>query len=200
MPDFGIEAGLWEKGFGRVAGVDEAGRGPLAGPVVVAAVVLPKDWSNTVALDDSKRMAPEARETAFEALRESALAWRMAVIQPAEIDRLNILQATLAGMRLAVTRMEPPPDFVLVDGNRDPELPVPCEMVVKGDQRSLSIAAASVMAKVVRDRIMRVYGRRYPGWGFERHKGYGTAAHRQVLARWGPSPIHRASFKVRSTP
>ncbi len=197
MPDFGIESRLWQKGYARIAGVDEAGRGPLAGPVVVAAVVLPAAWRGPDDLDDSKRMTPEAREAAFSALRETALSWRMAVIQPEEIDRVNILQATLAGMRLAVARIEPPPDFVLVDGNRAPELPFPCETVVKGDQLSLSIAAASVMAKVVRDRMMRVYGRRYPGWGFERHKGYGTAMHRERLGRLGPSPIHRASFKVR---
>ncbi len=197
MPDFGIESRLWQKGYARIAGVDEVGRGPLAGPVVVAAVVLPAAWRGPEDLDDSKRMTPEAREAAFSLLRETALSWRMAVIQPEEIDRINILQATLAGMRLAVARIEPPPDFVLVDGNRAPELPVPCETVVKGDQLSLSIAAASVMAKVVRDRMMEVYGRRYPGWGFERHKGYGTAMHRERLRRLGPSPIHRASFKLR---
>lgn len=197
MPDYRLESALREKGFARIAGVDEAGRGPLAGPVVVAAVVLPDEWRGPEILDDSKRMSPEARESSFAALRERALAWRIAVIQPAEIDRLNILQATLAGMVLAVKRMRPPPDFVLVDGNRAPALPLPLETVVKGDQISISIAAASVMAKVVRDRIMRVYGRRYPGWGFEQHKGYGTAMHRECLRRLGPSPIHRASFHLR---
>jgi ribonuclease HII len=197
MPDFGIESGLWEKGYQRIAGVDEAGRGPLAGPVVIAAVVLPRGWESPVALDDSKRMTPQARDEAYTALRRAAVAWRMAVIPPADIDRLNILQATLAGMRRAVARFSPPPDFVLIDGNRAPELPVPCEPVVKGDRRSLSIAAASIMAKVVRDRIMCVYGRWYPEWGFEQHKGYGTAKHRAALRHYGPSPIHRASFKVR---
>ena len=200
MPDFGIESGLWAQGYRRVAGVDEAGRGPLAGPVVIAAVVLPRVWPAEVALDDSKRMSPEAREAAYALLRRLAPAWRMAVMQPEEIDRINILQATLAGMRLAVTRLRPPPDFVLVDGNRAPELPMPCRTVVKGDQASLSVAAASVMAKVVRDRIMRVYGRWYPQWGFERHKGYGTRLHLEAIGRHGPSPIQRCSFKVRTLP
>ncbi|MCZ6472281.1 MAG: ribonuclease HII [SAR324 cluster bacterium] len=197
MPDFGLEAALWEKGFRRVAGVDEAGRGPLAGPVVVAAVVLPACWHCEVPLDDSKRMTPEAREAAFAHVRREALAWRMTVVPPQEIDRVNILQATLAGMCHTVACMQPAPDFVLVDGNRAPELDVPCETVVKGDARSMSIAAASVLAKVARDRIMRVYAIRYPQWGFERHKGYGTRMHMEAISRHGRSPIHRFSFRVR---
>lgn len=197
MPDLGLESGLWKQGLMRVAGVDEAGRGPLAGPVVVAAVVLPRDWRPGVPLDDSKRMTPEAREAAYCAVRRDALDWRMTAVQPAEIDRLNILGATLAGMSRAVARLRPPPDYVLVDGNRLPTMAVPGEAVVKGDQRSLSIAAASVLAKVARDRIMTVYAARYPHWGFERHKGYGTRMHLEAIHRHGRSPIHRESFRVR---
>ena len=197
MPDLELESGLWARGFPRVAGVDEAGRGPLAGPVVVAAVVLPRDWRPDVPLDDSKRMSPEAREVAYLVVRRDALDWRMTAVQPVEIDRLNILGATLEGMRRVVERLRPPPDYVLVDGDRLPPLTVPGEAVVKGDQRSLSIAAASVLAKVARDRIMGVYAARYPQWGFERHKGYGTVMHREAIARHGRSPIHRNSFKVR---
>ncbi len=197
MPDLRFEAGLRERGFGRVAGVDEAGRGPLVGPLVVAAVVLPEGWRPEVPVDDSKRLSPEAREIAFAVVRRDALAWRMTTVQAAEIDRLNILGATLAGMRRVVERMRPQPDYVLVDGNRIPQLTMPCEAVVKGDQRSLSIAAASVLAKVARDRIMRVYGGRFPQWGFERHKGYGTAMHLEAIGRHGRSPIHRESFRVR---
>lgn len=196
MPDLELESGLWARGFPRVAGVDEAGRGPLAGPVVVAAVVLPRDWRPDVPLDDSKRMSPSAREAAYSAVRRDALDWRMTAVQPAVIDRLNILGATLEGMRRVVERLRPPPDYVLVDGDRLPPLAVPGEAVVKGDQRSLSIAAASVLAKVARDRIMRVYAARYPDWGFEWHKGYGTAMHREAIGRHGRSPIHRDSFKV----
>ncbi len=197
MSDFRIERDLWARGFGRVAGVDEAGRGPLAGPVVVAAVILPGRWPADVRLDDSKRLAPAAREAGYRAIRKHALAWGVAVVGPAEIDRINILAATLAGMAMAVQRLRPPADFVLVDGNRLPQLAVAAQALVKGDQRSASVAAASILAKVVRDRLMRVYAGRYPQWGFERHKGYGTAAHLEALARHGPSPIHRTTFRVR---
>jgi len=197
MADFALEAALRGEGFQCVAGVDEAGRGPLAGPVVTAAVVLPEFWPDTVRLDDSKRLYPEEREAAFKVIRQLALGYRIAVVPPAEIDRINILQATLKGMALAVSRLKPVPDAVLVDGNRLPRLPMECRPVVGGDGLSLSIAAASVLAKVVRDRIMVVYGRRYPEWGFAEHKGYPTASHRAALVRHGRSPIHRASFRVK---
>lgn len=193
-PDWTLERELAAQGFRRIAGVDEAGRGPLAGPVVVAAVVLPMGWVPPVRIDDSKRLSPAQREEAYRAVRQAALTWRAAAVGAVEIDRLNILAATLAGMRRVVERMRPPPDFVLVDGNRPPDVPCGCRAVVKGDGRSMSIAAASIIAKVARDRIMTVYGRRYPEWGFARHKGYPTAEHRALLARIGPSPIHRRSF------
>jgi len=204
MPDFGLEVALHAGGHRLVAGVDEAGRGPLAGPVVVAAVILPAAWEAEVPpgvpLDDSKRLTAAQREIAYAAIRRWAVAWRIRVMGPAAIDRLNILAATLAGMTGAVTALRPEPDYVLVDGNRLPPLPVPGRAVVGGDRRSCSIAAASVLAKVVRDRLMAVYGARYPQWGFERHKGYPTRAHREALLRFGPSPIHRASFRVRGAP
>ena len=194
LPDFSLEAALWAAGFQRVAGVDEAGRGPLAGPVVAAAVILPREWPADIALDDSKRMTPAARETAFGEIRRRAVAYRIAVVSHETIDRIDILQATLAGMVRAVSGLKIAPDWVLVDGNRAPDVTVPCRTVVGGDGRSLSIAAASVLAKVVRDRLMTVYGRRYPGWGFAAHKGYPTAAHREAVQRLGASPIHRRTF------
>jgi ribonuclease HII len=193
-PDFSLEQALWEAGFLRVAGVDEAGRGPLAGPVVAAAVILPRDWPLEIALDDSKRMTPAARELAFGQILRRATAWRIAVVSHEEIDRINILRATLAGMAQAVSRLKGSADCILVDGNQAPPVTVPCRTVVGGDGLSLSVAAASVLAKVARDRLMCVYDRRYPGWGFAQHKGYPTAAHRAALERLGWSPIHRRSF------
>ena len=177
-----------------VAGVDEAGRGPLAGPLVVAAVILPQRWRPRVPIDDSKRLTPAQREAAYGAVRRHALGWRVVVISPQEVDRVNILKATLQGMALALARIKPAPDFALVDGNRLPELQVPARALVQGDARSRTIAAASILAKVVRDRLMAVYGARFPQWGFERHKGYPTLEHRYALAAHGPSPIHRRSF------
>jgi len=200
VPDFDRERALWARGFGRVAGVDEAGRGPLAGPVVVAAVILPRRWPAELVLDDSKRLAPRAREALFAAIRQRALAWRVRVMPPALIDRVNILQATLQGMTEAVGALRPGADYVLVDGNRLPALAGPAEAIVKGDARCCSIAAASILAKVVRDRLMTVYGRRYPDWGFARHKGYATAEHLEALRRCGPSPIHRRSFRAKGAP
>ncbi|MBI4082981.1 MAG: ribonuclease HII [Candidatus Lambdaproteobacteria bacterium] len=198
MPDFRLERELWAQGYRLVAGVDEAGRGPLAGPVVVAAVVLPPEWPPELRLNDSKKLAPAQRERLFPEIRRRAIAWRITAVMPAEIDRVNILRATLAGMARAIASLRPAPDCVLVDGNTLPRLALPARAVVAGDARSNSIAAASILAKVVRDRIMGAYARRYPGWGFERHKGYGTEAHREALARLGASPIHRRSFRVRA--
>jgi ribonuclease HII len=200
MPDFAREAELWAQGFRHVAGVDEAGRGPLAGPLVVAAVILPREWPAALLLDDSKRLTPRARERLFAGIRRHALAWRVRVMPVALIDRVNILRATLQGMAEAVSRLPLRADYVLVDGNRLPPLAPPAEAIVKGDGRCCTIAAASILAKVVRDRLMEVYGRRYPRWGFGRHKGYGTAEHLEALRRWGPSPIHRRSFRVRGVP
>ena len=199
MADFAIETRLWAEGFRHVAGVDEAGRGPLAGPLVAAAVILAPGWDERVTLDDSKRLTPDQREAAYPVIRARALAWRAVVVPPEEIDRVNILQATLAGMARAVAALGVRPDWVLVDGDRLPpaESLGRCrwECLVGGDGRSATIAAASILAKVVRDRLMRVYGRRFPQWGFAQHKGYGTPAHLAALERYGPSPIHRRSFR-----
>ena len=194
-PNLLLEDAIRRQGIQSPAGVDEAGRGPLAGPVVAAAVVLPEEWRPEFVLDDSKKMSESQRTLAFDRIRTESISWAVALASPKEIDRVNILQATMQVMELAVKRLRPAADYVLVDGNRLPMFGIPGEAVVKGDQKSLSIAAASVLAKVVRDRIMMAYDRRYPQWGFAQHKGYGTKAHLEALKEHGPCPIHRLTFK-----
>jgi len=187
-----LQAGL-PFAAGRVAGVDEAGRGPLAGPVVAAAVIL--DPGRPIAgLDDSKRLAPAERERLAGQIRRRALAWAVGRAEAEEIDRLNILQATFLAMRRAVAALDPAPDYALVDGNRWPGLPCPGEPVVGGDGKVAAIAAASILAKTVRDAEMASLDRRYPGYGFAAHKGYPTPAHLEALRRLGPCPEHRRSF------
>jgi ribonuclease HII len=177
----------------RVAGVDEAGRGPLAGPVVVAAVIL--DPARPIdGLDDSKRLDERCREALFPLIRQRALAWSVVAVPAAEIDRINILQATLLGMRQAVEMLSVTPGLALVDGNRLPALPCAARAIVGGDGLEPAISAASIVAKVTRDRLMCVWHRRYPRYGFDRHKGYATAEHLRSLARFGPCEIHRRSF------
>ena len=176
-----------------VAGVDEAGRGPLAGPVVAAAVIL--DPAVRIAgLDDSKRLSPQRRAELDLEIRERAAGYAVARADVDVIDAINILQATMQAMREAVARLDPAPDLVLVDGNRCPDVPCPVRAVVGGDATVAAIGAASILAKVARDREMIEMDRRYPEYGFARHKGYGTRAHRDALLRLGPSPIHRLSF------
>jgi len=177
----------------RVAGIDEAGRGPLAGPVVVAAVVLGDDHG-IEGLDDSKRLRREVRERLFQEIVERAVSHAVVVVEVEEIDRLNILRATLTGMRRAVLALEPAPTLAMVDGNRGPELPCHVETIIGGDHWVPSISAASILAKVTRDAIMREYHETWPGYGFDRHKGYPTAAHLERLRALGPCPIHRRSF------
>ncbi len=189
-----FEQRLQRQGFRAVAGVDEAGRGPLAGPVLAAAVVLPERF-DLPGLTDSKKLSAAARERLFPLIRRQALAVGIGLASPAEIDRYNILQATLRAMVRAVGRLGSAPDYLLVDGITPVPLPLPQQTLKKGDSRSLSIAAASVVAKVVRDRLMTHYDRRYPGYGFAGHKGYGSAAHLQAIAELGPCPIHRGSFR-----
>lgn len=176
------------------AGVDEAGRGPLAGPVCVAAVIL--DPARPIAgLDDSKRLAASRREALYPRIVECALAFRIVLVDRVEIDRINILQATLQGMRQAVTGLAPTAELALVDGNRLPDgLPCPGRAVIGGDHLHAAISAASILAKVHRDRYMIELDARYPGYGFARHKGYGVAAHIEALGRLGPCPEHRRSF------
>ena len=176
-----------------IAGVDEAGRGPLAGPVVAAAVIL--DPARPIpGLDDSKRLSPQRREALDAEIRARAAGWAIARVDADVIDAINVLEATMLAMREAVARLDPAPERVLVDGNRCPDLPCPARAVVRGDATVAAIGAASILAKVARDREMAEMDRRYPGYGFSRHKGYGTRAHREALLRLGPSPIHRRSF------
>lgn len=196
MPDYILEM----RHGGRVAGIDEVGRGPLAGPVLAAAVVFRKKPRAALAklLDDSKRLSPEARDIAYAALREAALAglldFAIAAASSAEIGRINILAATHLAMRRAVLRLATPPDLALIDGNRAPSLPCLTQCVIGGDAASLSIAAASILAKVTRDRAMRRLHLHWPAYGFASHVGYPTAAHRAALAEHGPSPHHRRGF------
>ena len=176
-----------------VAGVDEAGRGPLAGPVVVAAVVLNPDRPID-GLDDSKKLSEKRREELFPLIIERSLAWSVVAIEPAEIDRINILQATLLGMQQAVGQLLPPPSLALIDGNQAPQLDCAVRTIVQGDSLEPAISAASILAKVTRDRLMKKLHIDYPDYGFDRHKGYPTADHLARLARYGPCPIHRRSF------
>lgn len=196
MPDFSLES---EHG-GRVAGLDEAGRGPLAGPVTAAAVVFlgPPPAALARLLDDSKKLTAARRDAAFAALRDAARAGLLehgiAAASVAEIGRLNILRASQLAMVRALARLPVLPDLALVDGNQPPRLPCALRCVVGGDAASFSIAAASILAKVVRDRAMARLDRRWPGYGFATHQGYPTAAHRAALARLGPCPHHRRGF------
>lgn len=176
-----------------VCGIDEAGRGPLAGPVSAAAVILPDDFPLAV-LDDSKALSEKAREIAFSLIVERAR-WANEWAWPEEIDRLNILRATMLAMRRAYDRLGCAPDIVIVDGNRTPDLPCPRKAVVKADATVPAVMAASIVAKVARDRLMERYDWLYPGYGYARHKGYPTAAHRAACAELGPSPIQRMSFR-----
>ena len=176
-----------------IAGVDEAGRGPLAGPVVAAAVILDPELS-IAGVRDSKSLSPEKRERAAAAIRERALAWGVGQATVQEIDRFNILQATWLAMKRAVACLPVRPDHVLVDGNQCPDLPYPVEAVVRGDARVPVISAASIVAKVARDREMLVLDQRYPAYGFARHKGYPTREHLRSLDRYGACPVHRRTF------
>jgi ribonuclease HII len=193
------ERDLWESGLTRVAGVDEAGMGPLAGPVVAAAVIFPPGVG-VRGVDDSKRLAPERRWALADEIRAHALAYRVALVDPPEIDRINIYQAGLLAMRRAVEGLAVPPEFILVDGRQLPGVGVEQERIVKGDARCHAIAAASILAKTARDAVMSCYDRAYPGYGFAAHKGYPTASHRDAIRRLGSTPIHRRSFTLLPQP
>ena len=184
------------RGLLRVAGVDEVGRGPLAGPVVACAVILPSDF-DVEGVDDSKALSAARRLELLPRIAEQCIAWAVGLADRETIDQLNILRASLLAMRRAVDDLPIKPDAVIVDGNHKiPELPYPQMPVVKGDQKSISVACASILAKEIRDRLMEEFDAEYPGFGFAVHKGYGTAAHLEALRLLGPTPIHRQSFRT----
>ena len=188
------ERRLWESGRSYIAGVDEVGRGPLAGPVVAAAVILPRDF-DVLGIDDSKKLSPKKREELFEVIKEKALAWAVGWVGPERIDEINILEATKEAMAQAVQGLSLQPDHVLIDGNFTVRaLALPQTAIVKGDANSTSIAAASILAKVTRDRYMEEMDAVYPGYAFASNKGYGTKAHYDGLKAQGPTPIHRKTF------
>ena len=195
-----MEQNLWQiedelklRGIGTICGVDEAGRGPLAGPVCAAAVILPEHLQ-IPGLNDSKKLSDKKRRDLFPIIKEQAIAYGIAFATVEEIDEINILQATFLAMERAVAQLNGQADFALIDGNREPKLDIESMAVVKGDSRSASIAAASILAKVTRDDYMEELASQYPQYGFEVHKGYGTKRHYQALEEFGMCPVHRRSF------
>ena len=192
-----LERACREEGYSPVCGCDEAGAGPLAGPVYAAAVILPFG-AELPGLNDSKKLTEKKREALFPVIREQAVAWAVARVEAAEIDETDILSARMKAMQLAIDQLTLAPDFALIDGNRDhgrsAAVTTPHRMIVKGDSLSASIAAASILAKVSRDRDMKEIAAQYPQYEFDRHKGYGTKRHYELLRQYGPSPIHRRTF------
>ncbi|MBS1250048.1 MAG: Ribonuclease HII [Chloroflexi bacterium] len=197
QPNLNFENAFWQAGIQRVGGIDEAGRGALAGPVVAAVVILPPQPGvrhSLVGVRDSKVMTPNQREKWRAKIQAQALAWSVGFASPREIDAYGIVPATRLAAQRALDKLSPPPEHLLLDYLQLPNTPTPQTWLVKGDARSLSIAAASVLAKTIRDEHLRGMEETYPGFGFASHKGYGTKAHRQAIQRLGPSPIHRMSF------
>ena len=181
------------KGYKSVCGVDEAGRGPLAGPVCAAAVILPEG----VIIDgvnDSKKLSEKKRESLFDVIREQALSYSIAYATVDEIEEINILNATMLAMRRAIDGLDIKADYAMIDGNKIPPIDIDAECTVKGDAKSMSIACASILAKVSRDRLLYKYAEEYPMYGFDKHKGYGTKVHREAILKYGPCPYHRKSF------
>ncbi len=181
------------EGYQSVCGVDEAGRGPLAGPVFAAAVIL-RPGQVIEGVNDSKKLTEKKREKLFDIIREEALAYNIECATVAEIEEINILNAAMLAMKRAVEGLDIPADYAIIDGNKTPPIEIPCEAVVKGDARSMSVAAASILAKVARDRLLVRYAEKYPEYGFEKHKGYGTKAHYDAILRYGETELHRPSF------
>lgn len=181
------------KGYKAVCGVDEAGRGPLAGPVCAAAVILPE---NTIidGVNDSKKLSEKKREALFDVIKSSARSYCIAYATVEEIESMNILNANMLAMKRAVEGLDVKADYAMIDGNRLPDLKIDSEFIIKGDAKSMSIAAASILAKVSRDRLLREYAKEYPEYQFDKHKGYGTKAHIEALKKYGPCPYHRMSF------
>jgi len=182
------------QGATRIAGIDEAGRGPLAGPVVAAAVIL-KEPDSIPAINDSKLLDADKRDALYQQIRTTALGLGVGIVETAVIDRINIYQATRLAMKNAVLAMNPAPDFLLIDGNLSLDLPISQKAIIKGDRLSFSVAAAGIIAKVTRDRLMMELHEKYPQYGFDRHKGYATRTHREALLEHGPCPVHRTCFK-----
>lgn len=193
MLEYQLEQELTEAGYANVCGVDEAGRGPLCGPVVAAACILPAGLV-LEGLNDSKKLTPKKRDLLFDAIRENAIAYSIAEASVEEIDELNILEATLLAMRRAIEGLSVKADFALIDGNVDRDFPIPARAVIHGDAISPSIAAASILAKVTRDRQCIELDHAYPQYGIAKHKGYGTKVHMDALREYGPAPIHRKQF------
>lgn len=191
--DYQYEINAKDMGYKAVCGVDEAGRGPLAGPVFAAAVILPENCE-IEGLNDSKKLSEKKREALFDIIKEKAISWCVASVDEKVIDEINILQATYLAMKKAVEGLDVPADYALIDGNRMPPLAIKGETVVKGDAKSMSIAAASILAKVSRDRFMLEIDKQYPQYQFAKHKGYGTKLHYEMLTEHGISPCHRMSF------
>lgn len=180
-------------GFNAICGVDEAGRGPLAGPVCAAAVILPE---KTIidGVNDSKKLSEKKREMLFDVIKEKALSYSIAFASVEEIEEFNILNATMLAMKRAIEGLTIKADFAMIDGNKTPNLDIPCECIIKGDAKSMSIASASILAKVSRDRLLYKYAEEYPEYHFDKHKGYGTKVHIEALKEFGPCPYHRPSF------
>ena len=193
MADFSIETEYKAQGYTVIAGVDEAGRGPLCGPVCAGAVILPKGLED-LGINDSKKLSEKKREALYDVIVEKAIAWGVGLASPAEIDEINILNATMLAMNRAVAAMGVTPDLLLIDGNRNKGIEYPSVTVVKGDSKSLSIAAASILAKVTRDRIMCEYALAYPQYNLAQHKGYPTAEHMALVRQYGANEIYRRSF------
>lgn len=188
-----LENEIYNGGVRLLCGVDEAGRGPLAGPVCAAAVMLPRNLE-IPGLNDSKKLTEKKREELFDVIREKAVSYGVAFASVEEIEERNILEATFLAMNRAIAQLTPQPELALIDGNRDKGIAMPCRCVVKGDSKCADIAAASVLAKVSRDRLMLELAEQYPQYHFEQHKGYGTKLHYEAIRAYGPSPVHRMSF------
>lgn len=194
-PELTYETALWNQGIQWIAGIDEAGRGPLAGPVVAAAVIFPP-YFFLPQIDDSKKLRPEIREMCYERIVQSAMTFGIGIVDVSEIDQLNIREASFKAMRNAIENLSVLPQHLLVDGFSIPGLTIPQTAVIKGDQKCFTIAAASIIAKVTRDRLMLKYDKLYPMYGFAKHKGYGTREHVQAILKYGLCEIHRRSFRL----
>ncbi len=192
-PDTSLEAHYWEKN-NYPAGIDEVGRGPLAGPVVAAAVILPKD-AVIAGINDSKKLSHKKREALFEIVKDKSLSYGLGIVEPEEIDRINILNATLKAMKMAVLELYPGPDALLIDGINRIEMNIPQQTITKGDSKCTSIACASILAKVTRDKIMEEYDKMYSRYNFSKHKGYPTKEHLELIKRYGTCKIHRKTFR-----